>query len=127
MNSASIHKADAPKGANQKRRKVAYHGNMDPECVALCDAMNLIPGIRTYESCCGHGQSPFWIWFDVKSLDHLPNLLYWFDPCHCGFHGWRVIVGTDCAKSPVHFYVEGPVGAFKEANEIARLITKDNE
>lgn len=36
---------------------------MDPEVVALCDAMNACPGIVTFESCSGHGKLPFAIYF----------------------------------------------------------------
>ena len=104
-----------------------YNGCMDPECIALCDAMNTIPGIRTASSCCGHGKREYNIFFSVVSLKALPPLLYWFAGCHCGFYGWRVIVATDCARSPVHFYVEGPVGAYDQAETIAALIVKDNQ
>ena len=55
---------------------------MDPECVKLCEAINHIPGLRTYESCCGHGERPFYIWFTlrtVKGLRNLAHLLYWLD------------------------------------------------
>lgn len=98
--------------------------DIDPECRLLCEAMNRLPGIQTTSSCCGHGEHPYWIFFDAESLEALPGLLYWFDVCHCGFAGWRVIVKTDCAMSPVSFYVEGPVGAYGEAEAIADLINK---
>ena len=61
--------------------------DMDKECVSICRAMNRVPGIRTVESCCGHGSSDFRVWFDVDHLDYLPDLLYWFDSCHCGLWG----------------------------------------
>lgn len=32
-----------------------YPSHMDHECIELCDAINLFPGIRTIGSCCGHG------------------------------------------------------------------------
>ena len=52
---------------------------MDKECVRLCESMNRWPGIRTVESCSGHTERPFRIWFDVDNLGDLPHLLYWFD------------------------------------------------
>jgi hypothetical protein len=61
-----------------------FDGNMDPECVRLCRAMNGLPGIKTIESCCGHGEKPFRIWFMADKLESLPRLLYWFDSCHSG-------------------------------------------
>lgn len=39
------------------------HGKIDKECLELCDSMNAIPGIDTFESCCGHGKHGIWIWF----------------------------------------------------------------
>lgn len=96
--------------------------DMDAECVALCTAMNKVPGIRTIESCCGHGRYPYRVWFIAESLDVLPELIYWFAGCHCGHYGWRVIVTTDCVMSDATFRVEGPIGAFDEADHIAQLL-----
>jgi hypothetical protein len=53
--------------------------SMDKECVPLCDAINRIDGIDTFESCCGHGNKPFRIWFTVSDLTSLPKLLYFLD------------------------------------------------
>ncbi len=97
---------------------------MDVECIPLCDAINELPGLYTIDSCCGHNKKPFRIWFEARSLKHLPALLYYFDSCHCGFDDWRVLVTTDCAMSPVRFRVEGNIGAYKEANTIAILLSK---
>jgi hypothetical protein len=49
-----------------------YDGFMDDECIALCNAMNALPGITTVESCCGHGGlgSPFRIWFKVDGKNN---------------------------------------------------------
>src|SRR5258708_32116345 len=52
-----------------------YDANMDPECVALCDVLNDMPGVRTCESCCGHGRHSFRIWFEIDVLDALRPLL----------------------------------------------------
>jgi hypothetical protein len=102
-----------------------YTGKMDPECIKLCDAMNKVPGIRTIESCCGHGERPYRIWFKSKNLKSLPLLLYWFDRCHVGYPGWNVSVSTDCAMSPVTFMVEGPIGAYSESDDIAKSLEEN--
>ncbi len=96
--------------------------DMDKECVNLCKTLNKLQGIKTVSSCCGHGKNEFLIWFRADSLENLPRLLYWFDSCHCGFYHWRIIAKTDCGMSPVSFMIEGPVGAYNEAEEIAKLI-----
>lgn len=46
---------------------------LDPECRRLCTAINRLPRIGTYESCCGHGQRPFWVWFRVGDTKVHPN------------------------------------------------------
>jgi len=46
-------------------------GEMDPECISLCEALNDLPGISTFESCQGHGRHPFWIFFKASSLQDL--------------------------------------------------------
>lgn len=43
---------------------------LDPEVVELVEAMNALPGIETYCSCCGHGERPFRIWFRVAEGEH---------------------------------------------------------
>jgi len=101
--------------------------DIDEECQKLCEVINRFPGIQTICSCCGHNKTPFHIWFTAKSLICLPELLYWFDGCHCGYYDWQIFVETDCAKSPVHFCIEGPVGAYKQADEIATLIVKNDD
>ena len=101
-----------------------YSGNIDKECVELCDAINSIPGIYTVESCCGHGKHEFRIWFKVEDHENLPILLYYIDPCHVGFR-WHCEVITDCAMSPITYklYSES-LGkkSYQEADEIAKKI-----
>lgn len=104
-----------------------YKENMDNECIPLCDAINKFKGITTTESCCGHGNRPFNIWFKTKRLSRLPKLLFYFDSCHSGIAGWDVIVTTDCSIAPVSFRVQSKsMGerAYKQANKIAELMIK---
>jgi hypothetical protein len=105
---------------------LAYGGNMDEECIGLCDAINRIPGLRTIESCCGHARRKFNIWFMVDDPKNLPILLYYCDRCHIGFN-WSCIVYTDCAMSPVRYRLTSEsVGAeaYEEAQKIADKITE---
>ena len=101
-----------------------YDGRMDAECLQLCDAMNLVPGIETCLSCCGHGELPYAVWFTAESIDALPELLMWFHHLNCGYDGWKVIAVPDCFGCSVIFMIEGPIGeeAYKQADEIAKLI-----
>lgn len=106
-----------------------YDEDIDKECVPLCDAINSLKGLFTTCSCCGHGKEHFRIWFKTESLRCLPDLLYWLDVCHTGFRGWKTEVYTDCAKSPVTFMIEGPIGeeAYIQSKSIAELITNDSD
>ena len=56
---------------NRLGAKLRYPADIDPEVVALCDAMNSLPGIATFESCCGHGKYPFSIWFTADDTEGL--------------------------------------------------------
>jgi hypothetical protein len=97
---------------------------MDAECLAICEALNTIPGITTTSSCCGHGMDPFKIWFVAERLEDLPAALYYFDRCHSGRVGWSVEATTDCGMSSVTFVAVGPVGeqAYQDAEAIAGKI-----
>src|SRR5208282_2528399 len=96
----------------------------DPECLDLCTAMNRLGGIRTTESCCGHGKSQYMVFFMLESLEDLPPLLYYVDSCHSGCPGWRVVVYTDCSMCPARFMLEGPTGeaAYADSKAIAKCI-----
>ena len=100
---------------------------IDKECQALVDAINLLPGMHTTESCCGHGEYPFRIWFRPEHPNHMLPLLYYINSCHIGFKGWRVEVYTDCAMSHVIWLLEGTIGSnsYKQANEIAEALRKE--
>ncbi|KKN66614.1 hypothetical protein LCGC14_0469490 [marine sediment metagenome] len=41
--------------------------NLDKACESLYIALNSLPGIKTKESCCGHGKCPYRIWFEMDS------------------------------------------------------------
>ena len=98
---------------------------IDIECLSLCEAINKFHGAKTISSCCGHGHSPFRIWFEIESLDNLAPIIYYFDNCHSGCHGWNVIAKTDCSMQRAKFMVESSKKgeeAYKEAAKIAIIM-----
>ena len=107
----------------RKSKKVKYDGKMDKECIALCDAINTLPGIRTLLSCCGHGERPFRIWFIARSLAALLRLL----GCLRVYDGWRCEVETDDSVSVARFLIEGPVGerAYSDAKRMAKRVREE--
>ena len=48
--------------------------DMDDECVSICKTLNSLPGVTTYESCCGHGKAPFSVWFRCDNIGTLSRL-----------------------------------------------------
>ena len=104
----------------------------DPECIELCRAINVLPGIRTSESCCGHARKPFRIWlhFDANDLRGLVLLTRAIDHRYSGGPCWRLELSISdvslpdnlaypisiCLSSPEN--VSGPQ-AYQEAHELA--------
>jgi len=52
-------------------KKYEYSGSMDEEIIELCDALNALPGIETFDSCCGHGACALMIFFRSTSEEGL--------------------------------------------------------
>lgn len=48
--------------------------DMDKECIALCNLMNRLPGVKTLESCMGHYKHPYWVWFQCTNINSLSRL-----------------------------------------------------
>src|SRR5574337_2080209 len=100
-----------------------YDGNMDVECIAICDAINRIPGLHTTESCCGHGKERFRIFLDIENLNVLSKLLFWCYPRHIGFRWNCMIEAYDRNKICIWIESEslGEV-AYREAETIAKAL-----
>jgi hypothetical protein len=79
---------------------------MDPECVALCDAMNEMEGIETIASCCGHSYAPFRIYFEADSINDLKPILTLIDESE----DWRMRVSFATGGGDVYFILDGPTG-----------------
>jgi len=78
--------------------------DVDPECVALCDVLNKMPGITTTESCCGHGTGNFVVFFVAKELSSLKPLL---ELLSLGT-AWKVEVGYANGSDRIYFILVGP-------------------
>jgi hypothetical protein len=46
-------------------KKLIDYSTMYPEVVDLCKVINALPGVITTESCYGHGETTYKIWFKV--------------------------------------------------------------
>ena len=48
--------------------------DIDKECIELCNALNSLPSVRTFESCCGHLKDIYSIWFFCTNIDTISRL-----------------------------------------------------
>lgn len=101
-----------------------YPEDIDPDCVTLCDALNACPGIKTFESCCGHRTEPFRVWFTATIIDDLrPILMAIQSP-------WHIEVGWANGGDVIYFMLEGPIGtadAPQGADALAERIKEAKE
>ncbi len=76
--------------------------DMDDECIALCNLLNRIPGVRTSESCCGHGKSPFRLWFRCTDITVIARLARCVDRNYSD--GLWEVVAENADGEPVGFF-----------------------
>jgi hypothetical protein len=56
-------------------RKIPYN-EIDEEIRELVKALNRVPGLRTFESCHGHGKHELFIWIRCNSISSLNKFLW---------------------------------------------------
>lgn len=104
-----------------------YDDRMDPECVQLCDAVNSIAGLETVSSCCGHGKTPFRIFFylrDKTKINNLSVISRVMDRRYGGPVNWEcVLEGTDAPEYMPYFCITSGASrgekAYAESIDIA--------
>ena len=100
----------------------------DPEVFDLCEAMNDLPGVTSFESCCGHGERPFRIWFRVDEGDHDGLFILTRSADRRYFnHGneWTITLGVaDFPESPLPltFLLESTVVGEEAYNQAQELV-----
>ena len=108
------------------KRNPKYDDRMDPECIPICDALNALPGIRTFESCCGHGKRPFMVFFRATKIAYLrPILMEVHDR-----RGWTLEAQWANGGDTIYFMLcgwhidheESKKNIYREANEIAEAL-----
>jgi hypothetical protein len=86
-------------------KETPNYSEFDPEVVSLCRAMNALPGVTIDDSCCGHGNGPFHIFFSVAENDHrgLFILTRSVDRRYFKYgNEWNITLSaSDCPKSPL--------------------------
>jgi hypothetical protein len=116
-----------------------YDELMDKECIELCNAINDIPFLVTYSSCCGHGKNTFGIWINAKNLEGLYILARCIDRRYCGptteildkdknttkYLPWNLLVeDSDLIMGPIFHLESSSKGdlAYEQAKQIAENI-----
>lgn len=101
-----------------------YRGKMDRECLEVCDAINLVDGLETKESCCGHGNTKFYVFFsfDTANARCAYPVLRANDPRYGG-PNWSILASsTDLPESCFELALESHhkgEQAYKQAKIIA--------
>lgn len=67
--------------------------DVDCECVSLCNTLNRLPDVETYESCSGHGENPFSVWFKCTNIDTLSRLGRAVDKNYSDGN-WEIVLDT---------------------------------
>ena len=98
-----------------------YPKSMDKECIPLCDALNALPGIETFESCCGHLKRPFVVFFTAQKIEDLRPILI----ALVFESAWDMNVAWASSSDGVFFWLTGPAGVAdgpSGADSLARII-----
>lgn len=106
-----------------------YDDHMDGECIELCDALNDLPGIATFESCCGHGKAPFRIFFHCKELANLRPILEALEHNFALANGsrwsWSITVELAASFRGIYFCLEDSVGMPQQQRDLALKLRVD--
>ncbi len=90
---------------------------MDKQVIEFCNKINSLPGLKTYDSCSGHGKKKYYIAFTADKVESIFPLSYAIDPCHSGVVGWKIIVSSDCSNF-ISFVLTGPINGKGQENII---------
>jgi len=100
---------------------------LDMEVEPLFYALNRLPGIWTYTSCCGHGKENFRIWFFAHpGAEGLLLIARSIDPRICGHDAWKLILEhTNLVERPLAFCLRGGIGpsAYLQVGDLAWKLT----
>ena len=78
--------------------------DVDCECVSICNTLNRLPDVETFESCSGHGAHPFWVWFNCTNIDTLSRLGRAVDKNYSDGN-WEIVVETSDTRPRVCFWL----------------------
>ena len=56
------------------RPKIQMPSDIDEQCLELCNTLNRLPFVETRESCAGHGNHPYWVFFRCTDMEVISRL-----------------------------------------------------
>jgi len=111
-----------------------YDDQMDRQCIRLCDAINSISGLKTFESCCGHGKNSMLVFLEAHEVQDLCALAMSVNRMYGGplwqGHEWTVKVWhIESGPRPTTcFLLESPSRgqvAYRHADKLAKNIMRN--
>jgi hypothetical protein len=108
-----------------------YLGKMDKECIALCDALNELEGVRTVESCCGHLKNVYSIWLRTTNIYSLSLIARSLSRRYSGTtQEFKIEVESEDAGYPVFSYYlhsKEPYKNFEDMNYDTKKLIENLE
>ena len=68
---------------------------IDYEIRELIEYMNRVDGIRSVNSCCGHGEMPCQIWFKADNIECVTRFIHKYLYCN---PNWRIVLSVTDAE-----------------------------
>lgn len=108
-----------------------YDEYMDKECIPICDALNELPGVRTFASCCGHMKRRYAVYLYTDNPYSMAVIARALDGRYLPTKSrWEVNIETiDVERTPqfcIGVYSEEPFKDYDtmmhDANEVADSI-----
>ena len=99
-----------------EENKICLPSDMDKDCVTICNILNTLPTVVTVESCCGHYEHPFWVWFHCGSIDVLTRLGRAVSKNYSN-GDWEIVVDTS-DTDPYGFFWLRSTKTFKNSLEM---------
>lgn len=108
-----------------------YDEYMDKECIPICDALNELPGVTTFESCCGHLQRQYVVYLYTDNPYSMAVIARALDRRYLPAKStWKVTIETiDVERTPqfcIGIYSEEPFKDYdtmmQDVNEVVDSI-----
>lgn len=108
-----------------------YDEYMDKECIPICDALNELPGVTTFESCCGHLKRKYVVYLYTDNPYSMAVIARTFDRRYLPTKStWKVTIETiDVERTPqfcIGIYSEEPFKDYdtmiQDVNEVVESI-----